>query len=85
MDMPRKKNAQSQPPSAVFNSVIRILASLDQTKPSVMDVTKKGSRAVHELLELDVNIKRTMKKAPIRVASTIFGFATKSSLNVVQK
>jgi hypothetical protein len=56
--MPRKKkpkSAQAQPASAVFDSVGRIVASLDEAKPHVKDVTKKGSKAAHDLQELEVS------------------------------
>lgn len=82
----RKKKTESagmHPSSGVFNSIDEIVASLDRAKPAAKQVTKIGTKASHELQELEISVKRTMKRAPLRVANMIFGFATKSSLNVV--
>src|SRR5208337_1431978 len=66
-----------------FDSINEIVASLERAKPAAKQVTKIGTKASHELQELEISVKRTMKRAPLRVANIIFGFATKTSLNVV--
>jgi len=81
-----KKKAGSvriHPSSRVFDSVDEIVALFERTKSSAKQVAKIGTKTSHELQELEISVKRTMKRAPLRLANTIFGFATKSSLNVV--
>ena len=79
----KTKSAGKHPSSGVFDSIDEIVASFERAKPSAKQVAKIGTKTSHELQELEISVKRTMKRAPLRLANTIFGFATKTSLNVV--
>jgi len=78
-----KKRVGMHRPSRVFDSIDEIVASFERAKPSAKEVAKIGTKTSHELQELEISVKRTMKRAPLRIVNTIFGFATKSSVNVV--
>ena len=62
----RKKKTGSvgiRPSSGVFGSIDEIVASLERAKPAAEQVTKIGTKASHELQELEISVKRTSRKA----------------------